>query len=561
MLEQIALKNFFVFKDVKVEFSPTPGLTLVTGEIDGNRQANNGAGKSLLFESIWFAIFGSLARGTKGSVFTQVRFQGLEVVRRHVSTWELIVNGQRYDTAKEVTKALLRDLFNTDEKSVAELIFAASSFFGSRFPLWFTQTPKQATELFEQLLFLHRLKEKEEQALEFVKDAKKKKVELEKVVQKIHEEIQAFEKNLEEAKKAKEQELEALRRERDLYQQQLLETKAKIQYVKDKITEVEDFLSDLHSILQNRQSSVYALTNKLRDLEATKQRILSLQGTCPTCLQPISEEHKDHCLAVVEKDIKELTIALRAEETELKALQEEEKKVREILKGLQKELSSLQEEYSRLTAYIAQLEGRISKIEETPISDHLNKHFKEILRTNEEQLKELTKQEEVFSFVAQRLREARFSLLEDALRFLQESANAILAQTNFVGQISIEPFKRLKSGEVRPNITFKVLRDGAEVPFQALSDGEQQLTKFAVWRATSDLVRGLFPHLPRFCVLDEPLQGLDENHRDIMFELIAQLGQENQVFVIDHDAQFKERFNNFIIVSRQGDQATVYWEE
>ena len=61
--KSIKAKNFLCFENLDVDLQDK-GLTLVEGKyLASQRQDSNGAGKSSIFESILFTLYGKTARG------------------------------------------------------------------------------------------------------------------------------------------------------------------------------------------------------------------------------------------------------------------------------------------------------------------------------------------------------------------------------------------------------------------------------------------------------------------------------------------------------------------
>lgn len=63
-IQTLSINNFASFAESAVNL--TEGLWLVTGQIDGDLQSNNGCGKSPLLEAPYWALTGSTVRGVRG---------------------------------------------------------------------------------------------------------------------------------------------------------------------------------------------------------------------------------------------------------------------------------------------------------------------------------------------------------------------------------------------------------------------------------------------------------------------------------------------------------------
>lgn len=143
----------------------------------------------------------------------------------------------------------------------------------------------------------------------------------------------------------------------------------------------------------------------------------------------------------------------------------------------------------------------------------------------------------------------RFSLFNGVVKTLEELLNTFCAQQGLdFDQIDIDTWKVKSDNKAKPEINLYVVRGGESVSIGALSEGETQRVDLACFFAIRALVEQSLGFKLHLAVLDEPLTGIDAAGKQLVFGIIDSLAEHNQVFVIDHDANFKSLFTNTITV-------------
>ena len=102
-----------------------------------------------------------------------------------------------------------------------------------------------------------------------------------------------------------------------------------------------------------------------------------------------------------------------------------------------------------------------------------------------------------------------------------------------------------------------VTRGNDRISINSLSEGEAQRVDLACFFALSHLIQYTLDFPVDFCVLDEPLNGLDSDGKSCIFDIIMDLSGSKQVIVIDHDGNFKDRFEDVIKVQKDEMVSTV----
>lgn len=562
MLERLELHNFLCFKDQSVTFN-SPGPVLVTGEINGDRTANNGVGKSALFEAIWFAFFGSLARTSAAIAgHVKVKFSDLELERqKNARVSNFFVNGQLQQTPQSGTKALVERLFQTSDVSIAKQLLGSALFFGRRYPFWLSLSPAQAAEMFEKLLRCDVIRDRENRATVFLNTAQATLQAKQLALEEVNKQIET----LAQLKQQKQAKIEQEKRDLFTLKQTLLKDLNNFQteqaILQTSLQELSSLVQELRQTLETARQRFLEKAAIVKALEQQLTTLSKLGDVCPTCQQPVSQDYKQEKISQLEQQLERAKDKRQQAYHLLQQLQQDLDTASSQQQDLQAQLSDISAKIRLATRQLQEVDQRLQALENTVFEE--DQFLQEATQRREDIKQELTKLNASIRIIKQAqdwLKEGRFSLFAKALSFIEQAANVFLSSTRINGQISISPFKVLKKGGQKPNINVVFKRNGSQQDFVTLSDGEQQLVRLAIWLATSELIFGLYPDLPRFTVLDEPLVGLDDWHKNLVFDLIQTTAQTRQLFVIDHDAVFKERFSSTLVVSRQDNATYLYWE-
>lgn len=135
---------------------------------------------------------------------------------------------------------------------------------------------------------------------------------------------------------------------------------------------------------------------------------------------------------------------------------------------------------------------------------------------------------------------------------LTNKANGYLnTLTNGSIAISFDTQKALKSGETREKFDCQILTDGERIDYAAYSGGEKRRISLAVDMALSDLMSDYYSSKFNVVVFDEQCSYLDEQGRRGFMRLVSNLARTKRVFVVDHDGEFKSKFDEVITIEKK----------
>ena len=113
---------------------------------------------------------------------------------------------------------------------------------------------------------------------------------------------------------------------------------------------------------------------------------------------------------------------------------------------------------------------------------------------------------------------------------------------------TIRTFKENKSGEVRSKFSEHITLQGKERTLGSLSGGERCCISLAVDLAIVDIVASFSGALMNPLILDEPLDGMDNANRERAIDLLYRLSQDKQIWIVDHSSEARALFSNVVKV-------------
>lgn len=300
-----------------------------------------------------------------------------------------------------------------------------------------------------------------------------------------------------------------------------------------------------------------ALSSKLREIEALLMNFQELQGqeSCPTCLQPLSEEHLHHLERVYQEQCEELKVHLNKAE----AKEQEARETLELFKQLAareidlrqraEKVEFLERDIHETHAQLETVETKLASVtDETATGDDQITLQRELEKTHA-RLKQLETQHALFQEHRQNIETInRQASKATHHRLLSEWVTDTMEQTlqavvgislNQVEQSVISYLKDfgllqsnpcmldLEKTRLMPNIGGRV--------FHALSGSEKVILYLGMKMAIAQLMPGA-----DFAVLDNPTLHLDDIRREQMRDYLLSLIPKKQIIVLTNDKVFAD---------------------
>ena len=148
-------------------------------------------------------------------------------------------------------------------------------------------------------------------------------------------------------------------------------------------------------------------------------------------------------------------------------------------------------------------------------------------------------------------KDIRFSLFNSTLKIMEELLNTFCSRQGLkFDKVVVTGRKEQSTGKEVPDVNVTVYRDGEKYNINSLSEGETQRFDLACFLTISTIIEKHLGYPVDFKVLDEPLVGIDFEGRQNIFDIINDISEHKQVFVIDHDANFQDKFTTVLTVRK-----------
>lgn len=305
---------------------------------------------------------------------------------------------------------------------------------------------------------------------------------------------------------------------------------------------------------------------KVDTLQALLHTHAALPPKCPTCFQPVSEDHKGHIHAYVQPRVLAAEAAWHACEQQLRALQLATPEVtpegtpEETPEEMEQELV---QQVATTRAQCTLVDARVKAWElYEPQQDLLRRRVdtargkqQEAEQALETLTDEIARTREELQYTEHWLygfqKGLRGILLDAIVPTLNQHADEIAATLTH-GEVSavFSTQTVLKGGDVREKFEIRAVLRGTVVPYRTCSDGERRRVDIISTLALGRLARVLFPP-PELLAIDEVFDGLDQEGIAGAIALIAQLARSYpRVVVVTHDESFASQFDRVVTVRK-----------
>jgi len=115
----------------------------------------------------------------------------------------------------------------------------------------------------------------------------------------------------------------------------------------------------------------------------------------------------------------------------------------------------------------------------------------------------------------------------------------------------LQSYKENKSGDIKAKFSDQLTIQGIERSIGSLSGGELRCLSLAVDFAIIDVVETTFGISINPIILDEPFEALDSLNRERVIEVLETLSADRQILVVDHASESKAMFSSIIRVEKK----------
>lgn len=564
IIKYLSTKNLYSFKELGFRFDK--GLFLILGENqDDPLVESNYAGKSNIFESLVWGLYGKGTKEVKASGSSYSNFRKEQVVHRGEKEARATVTVEIDDVEYEIertrnftgtTLVIRQDGKEFSGKDVAETQKKVDSLLGMSYETFlqsvvfaqnsrrFTQaTDREIKELLDEILNLHLWTKAHSSVSDLIKEAKREKSAIDRSNERIKAEISGLERALDLAETNYQEACDVRSEWEKKHLSRMQEIDNKIAFekgrgslgnvldgdLKNQFEKVSEIYLQKTEKLNSKKATILAKEERLQDIE----RSLT-SDECPLCEQPIGQRHlKDITNKYsTDKDMEELHDLLVEQET----LEEQIKIFNNIF--------ALLEEYKRLEGepnpYPVPKKTDVKNLQET-IEELKNKI--QPTDTYDEQLRILGYLSEAFGNSG-----IKSLMIDNILPILnsriQDYVSVLLSNT----RVSFDTETELASGEKRDKFSVNIEEQGEETGYALCSNGQRKRIDFAVSLA----LQSLLPQTNIF-LCDEPFEGIDSGGEPQVVELLRRYSEERNagIYVITHLKRFQELFENVLTVVKK----------
>jgi DNA repair exonuclease SbcCD ATPase subunit len=529
--------------------------TLIVGE--------NGAGKSSILDALCFVLYGKPFRKiNKGMLVNSINGKNLVVeiefqigkkeyrIKRGIkpNIFEIYQDGEIVNQnaeSKEYQDYLEKNILKLNFKSFSQIVVLGSASFVPFMQL----SAQHRREVIEDLLDIQifstmntLLKEKVQtnkndlQKVDYAAKSNAEKIEI------IKRHLQSLKANNNEQILQKQQQIEEFSKE-------MIEHENVSQKTKKAIEELENLIGDEES-LSKKLSKITTLQSQLEAKYNKLEKELSFfhdNDTCPTCLQGIDHEHKDHITSTNSSQqelLKDAREKLQKEYSNIDVKLKEIFSTNKQITELNKNVSNLNVKIQSLNNFIATIQKEISNLRNDKKSSEDNseelRDARRDLKAAIEQKEELQKEKQVLDVAALLLRDSgiKTRIIKQYVPIMNKLINKYLASMDFFVNFELdENFQeKIKS------------RHRDEFTYESFSEGEKMridLSLLFTWRAIAKLRNSISTNL---LIMDEVFDSsLDGSGTEEFLKIIQNLTKDTNIFIISHKGdQLYDKFQHII---------------
>jgi len=344
----------------------------------------------------------------------------------------------------------------------------------------------------------------------------------------------------------------------------------KIQKYKNKI----NILAEVHNLNNNYANRKSVLLELEKRKKQEIDQLSSLEGDCPRCKQPINEEHRAKEIKKSNEELDSISQEFEQVLAKIKECEELltfEPTIKEKIEKVESIKRDVQEKVRLKSAYLSNL-GAARDVWQNLVGDletigHETNRFWDLLKDCKEgiektdgELKQLSKEAEEKAEIQQYYialkdlyKNIKYYVFDTVVNELNDNVNDYV-QTLFNAdvRISFETETANSKGEIKQKFSTSIIMDNVQRDFESLSGGEKKRIELAVSFALSNIVANRSHKTFNFMFLDEVFEGLDENGRELIVDLLNRLKQEREnIFIIDHFNATKDLVDNTISVEKR----------
>lgn len=566
------------------------GLTFLRGVNERSPRLDaNGAGKTSLFEGVLWTLYGKTSQGLRNPDVTSWRGSG-----RTIGIVDFKINDKCYRVVRKTgPNSLTLNNRDVDQAAIERVLGMSLSvmtnaiIFPQNRPLFFDLEPRKKLELFDEVLKLDRWLKRSAAAnkkLERRNEIARQLENDEAAAEREYDSIEDMLRDLQDKSKSWENERATLIQEEKV---RVSEAGKRLGVLLDEYSTADLALDDagthlkfLRTDIKKAEHNLHLYADrvnaaKVRERVASNEiqrlkEILSLEGTCPTCQQPIrrNDVHKNHIrdkIAVlkqvtvsrklIDKTEEARAVAVRLAKAE-REFKDKEADARHVLDRVSPQLARAEATITAAKRAIGQHESAANPYRDQA-SDMRRKlgELKNELAENAQALIRIRRKIERTRFWVQGFKEVRLYVIDDILGELKMATDAVLDAMGLVGwEVRYSVEKETKQGDVSRALHVTVLSPDNDkaVRWEVWSGGEAQRLRLAGSLALAEVLLNHASIATNLEVLDEPSRGMSRGGISDLCDYLAQRAEQQgkTIVLTDHHALAAGRFHSVLTVTK-----------
>ena len=571
--KNISIHNFQSIGNAEVELNNT-GIVYVKGEnLYEEFTESNGSGKSSIFESILWCLFGKTSNSVSDVknhyaddgcyvelelTIDNIEYKILRAQKHKIYKDKVIITRNSEDISgrnKTDSNKLILELLDVDLDIFTSIVVLSQGFSSKLTSLTPTNRKDRLERLSGSAIMIEAFKDKlsnyKSVKNEELSDATLNYGNATGQLENAEQDIDKLNIKLTELlSKASEDipDLKEIREQLDFRHKDLLDYSDKKSDIHSKFNAADKDFNTLKSEISSCESKIEKLNSKKETLEHTKK--------CYTCGQPITDDKQEELKSEIDSELKSLDL-------QLQDLNDKLSKSKELVVEYQKEKIEIDKRYDELQSKVKALQDILDKYKDYEDIDEIDniksdiserellldklkfnvKHNKEIVDTIDKEVEIIT---HCLSLVTKDFREY---LLTNVTKFLNNRLlkySKMLYNNTEVDYIYFDDNLNIYVGEYEYN---------------TLSGGEKRKVDIALVFAQRDLALSISGMNCNLLVLDEIYDNLDETAISNVSSLIAQISDIDSMFVISHMKNVDIKYDSILKVTKDKSRiSTVSYE-
>jgi DNA repair exonuclease SbcCD ATPase subunit len=557
ILKEIEIEGFRSFKDKEIIQLPPSGLALISGNWVGSSRSS-GSGKSSIPMAIAFALgicdIPSTSLKNKDSKKISVRLK----VESNGITYDIMrdpkltiaINGVVKEQTATGAEEDLAKIIGTSTSMLKALTYRAQREQGQ----FMQMTDSETKEFLSSLLGLDELESASDRFSQTFQQLTNKK-------QVILNGIANCKTNLEQIQDTPQIEQDRLSKEKVSLESQIKEL-SNADQLKSLQSQESKVLAELKEFARIHVNGTHAeiLSQTLKSkAEKIRSEIIKLEESiCFTC-----NRHWEDGKGLIESKRNEIRTLGQEYQAKLSVIAEG-KAAEAATPPLYAQLDFIKSELHKFSSSGSQLKSSLFAIDSVISNINRNQlqksNYSNMLKDLELQLSALDQDLIVVEMQQQLLSRQGFLsvIFDEVLSSITSEANDMIAKMPNVAHcaISLNSTSQTKAGNTKKSIVKRVLVSGDDLPFKALSGGQQASIELCVDLAVSKVIKNRIGTKFGWITLDEAMDGLGVEEKQAAVEIIKE-NSTGLVLMIDHATEVKEMFDRVIEVEFNGRTSRV----